>query len=127
MAYVVITLRLENIKELEILDEHFSPRKDLNTILDESINAWFSEKRDKKITLKIDKEVARYFKQRVYFPLQKITKENKDGSLRIETIISQYEEIIPIVFRWIPYVHVTGPKELKDIVKSRTMEYLKKT
>lgn len=61
------------------------------------------------------------------FPLQKITKENKDGSLRLETTISQYEEIIPIIFRWIPYVHVAEPKELKDIVKNRAMEYLKKT
>ena len=85
----LITLRLENIKELELLDEYFTPRKDLNTILDESINVWFSEKRDKKVVLKVDKEAARYFKQRVYFPLQKIKKENKDGSLMIETTISQ--------------------------------------
>lgn len=122
----LITLRLENIKELEILDEHFTPRKDLNTILDESINVWFSGKRDKKVTLKVDKEAARYFKQRVYFPLQKITKENKDESLRIETIISQYEEIIPIIFRWIPYVHVIEPKDLKKEIKKKVTEYLKK-
>jgi len=120
----LITLRLENIKRLEILDEHFTPRKDLGAILDQSINAWFSEKRDKKVALKVDKEVARYFEQRVYFPLQKINKENKDGSLGIETIISQYEEIIPIVFRWIPYVHVIEPKELKEEIKKKIAEYL---
>ncbi len=120
------TFRLENIKRLEMLNEYFNPPENINTILQESVNIWFSEKKDKKVVLKIDKEVASFFKQRVYFPLQKIKKENRDGSLRIETKISQYEEIIYTILQWVPHVHVIEPKCLKGEIKEKLIEYLKR-
>jgi predicted DNA-binding transcriptional regulator YafY len=119
------TFRLENIRNIELLDEYFTSPKNLSTFLDQSVNIWFTEKRDKQVVLKIDKEAARYFKQQVYFPLQKITKENRDGSLRIETKICHNEEIIYTIFRWIPYVHVIEPKGLKKEIKEKITEYLK--
>jgi predicted DNA-binding transcriptional regulator YafY len=110
---------------IELLDVYFTSPKNLSTFLDQSVNIWFTEKRDKQVVLKIDKEAARYFKQQVYFPLQKITKENRDGSLRIETKICHNEEIIYTIFRWIPYVHVIEPKGLKKEIKEKITEYLK--
>ena len=122
----IITFRLENIVNIELLDEYFTPPRNLSTLLDQSVNIWFTEKRDKQVVLKIDKEAAMYFKQQVYFPLQKITKENRDGSLRIETKICHYEEIIFMIFRWIPYVHVVKPKDLKMEVEKIVKRYLEK-
>lgn len=123
----IIKFRLENIKKIELLDEYFTPPRNLNTFLDQSVNIWFTEKRDKQVVLKVDKEAAKYFKQQVYFPLQKITKENRDGSLRIETKICRNEEILRIIFRWIPYVHVVKPKSLKIEVEEIVKGYLIKT
>ena len=119
------TFRLDRIKMVEVLNKRFAYPKNINTILHESVNIWFSEKKDKKVILKVDKEAARYFKQQVYFPLQKIIKENRDGSLRLETRICQNEEIIFIIFRWIPYVHVVTPKDLKIEVEKIVKSYLK--
>ena len=76
----IIKFRLENIINVVLLDEYFIPPRNLNTFLDQSVNIWFTEKRDKQVVLKVDKEAASYFKQQVYFPLQKITKENRDSS-----------------------------------------------
>ena len=120
----IIKFRLENIINVALLDEYFIPPRNLNTFLDQSVNIWFTEKRDKPVVLKVDKEAARYFKQQVYFPLQKITKENRDGSLRIETKICHNEEILRIIFRWIPYVHVVKPKDLKIEVEGIVKGYL---
>ena len=120
----VRTFRLENIINVVLLDEYFIPPRNLNTFLDQSVNIWFTEKRDKQVVLKVDKEAARYFKQQVYFPLQKITKENRDGSLKIETMICHNEEILRIIFRWIPYVHVVKPKDLKVEVEKIVKGYL---
>ena len=122
----IIKFRLENIINIELLDEYFTPPRNLNTFLDQSVNIWFTEKRDKQVVLKVDKEAARYFKQQVYFPLQKITKKNRDGSLRIETKICHNEEILRIIFRWIPYVHVVKPKDLKIEVEKIVKGYLTK-
>jgi predicted DNA-binding transcriptional regulator YafY len=120
----IIKFRLENIINVSLLDEYYIPPRNLSTFLDQSVNIWFTEKRDKQVVLKVDKEAARYFKQQVYFPLQKITKETRDGSLRIETKICHNEEILRIIFRWIPYVHVVKPKELKVEVENIVKEYL---
>ncbi len=120
----IIKFRLENIINIELLDEYFTPPRNLSTFLDQSVNIWFTEKRDKQVVLKVDKEAARYFKQQVYFPLQKITKENRDGSLRIETKICHNEEILRIIFRWIPYVHVVTPKGLTSEVENIVKGYL---
>jgi len=121
----IIKFRLENITNVVLLDEYFMPPRNLNTFLDQSVNIWFTEKRDKQVVLKVDKEAASYFKQQVYFPLQKITKENRDGSLRIETKICHNEEIIYTILRWIPHVHVIKPKCLKKEIKEKITEYLK--
>lgn len=121
----ILKLRLENIKKLKVLDSHFSIPRNLMTMLDESVNAWFSEKRDKKVVVKVDKHAARFFRQNAYLPLQKIAKENKDGSLIVEAKACQYMEVIPVIQRWIPHVHVIEPKEVKDEIKKRAEEYLK--
>jgi len=123
----ILKLRLERIRKVEVLDEYFEPPENLKTILDESVNIWFSEKRDKKVTLKVDKDVAHFFKQKKYFPLQKIKKVNKDGSLIIECKACQYEEVINTVKHWIPYIVVLEPKELRDKIMLLAEEFISKT
>jgi len=118
--------RLENITSVENVGGHFVPPNNLKTILDESVNILFPEKRDKTVTLRVDKEAARYFKQRIYFPKQKIKKSNKDGSLIVETKIGSYEEILPVIFRWIPNINVITPSDLKDRLKKEIKTYIGK-
>lgn len=117
--------RLENITSVENIGGHFVPPQNLKTILDESINILFPDKRDKTVTLRIGKEVARYFKKRRYFPLQKIKKTNKDGSLIVETKIGNFAEILPVIFRWLPNINVIAPPGLKDQVKKEIKTYLR--
>ncbi|MCM8819431.1 MAG: WYL domain-containing protein [Candidatus Omnitrophica bacterium] len=121
----ILKLRLERIKKIEVLDEYFTPPENLKMLLDESVNIWFSEKKDKKIILKIDKDVVHFFKEKKYFPLQKIKKINKDGSLIIECKASSYDEVVNTIKYWIPYIKVIKPKELKEELKGTIKEYLR--
>ena len=123
----ILKLRIENIRRLEVLGSHFSVPANIKTMLDESVNIWFSEKRDKEVVVKVDKEIARFFRQKKYFPLQKIKKENKDGSLIIESKVCQYMEAIPVVLRWLPLVQVLEPKEMEKEIEERVKGYLKCT
>jgi predicted DNA-binding transcriptional regulator YafY len=122
----VLKLRLERIKKLELLGETFKPPDSLKTMLDQSVNIWFSEKRDKNVTLKVDRGVAHFFKQKKYFPLQKIKKEQRDGALIIECKTCQYAEVINIVKQWIPYVVIIKPKQLKDKMREIVKKYIVK-
>lgn len=121
----VVKYRLDRINDITPCSEYFKPPKNLQAMLDESINVWFDERPLKKVILKADKEVARFFKEKKYFPRQKI-KANKDGSLTIEAKVSSSMEIIPNLMRWIPMVTVISPKELKDEVKDKIQQFLKK-
>lgn len=116
---------MDRIKEVRVLNEKFKFPENLQMILDESINIWSSSKRDKKATLSVTKKAAQYFRKRAYFPLQKIVKEKKDGSLIIETMLAHPMEGISVVLQWIPHVKVISPKSIRDEVKKMIEGYLK--
>jgi predicted DNA-binding transcriptional regulator YafY len=121
-----VKYRLENISSVTRLDEHFEPPENIKTILDDSVNIWFQPNRSQTVTLSIDKEVAHYFKTKQYFPLQKITKENKDGSLTIETQIATHHEILHTIFNWLPNITILSPQSICDEAKKMIADYLKK-
>ena len=106
-----------------MISDHFEPPKNLKTMLDESKNIWFNEKDKQTVILKISKEAARYFKQKKYFPHQKIVKENKDGSLVVESKVGDFREAISTIMHWIPNIQVLEPKELKETIKAAIDEY----
>ena len=74
--------------------------------------------------MKVDKEAARFFKGKKYLPLQKILKENADGSLAVEAKVSHDMEVLPTIFLWIPYVKVVSPKMLSRDIKIIIKGYL---
>ena len=122
----LLKLRLDRIKDVQALNEHFKESDNLKTVLEQSTNIWFSEKRGKKVVVSVDKDAASFFRKKTYFPLQKIVKERKDGSLIIESKVCQDMEAIPVILRWMPYITIISPKELKDEVKNRVKKYLTK-
>lgn len=119
----VLKFRLDKIKDASVLDAYFDPPENLDAMLAQSTNVWFNEKRDKKVVLKISKYAAPYFKKKTYFPLQKIKKENKDGSLILETIVCDYMEVLPVVKAWIPEITIEEPTELKKALKDILIEF----
>ena len=122
----VLKFRIEKIKSVEVQEEYFAPPENLQAMLDESVNIWFNELKPSKVLLHVDKEVAHFFKQRVYFPKQKIKKENKDGSLIVETQITDKREILPTVMHWIPHIMVVNPQGLQKEIKEIIRGYLKR-
>ncbi len=122
----MLKFRLEKIKDVRLLDDYFEMPDNLNLMLDESVNIWFGEKQDKKVVLKVEKEVAEFFIKRRYFPYQKIIEKDKDGSLIVESRVSQYMEVLPTILGWIPFVTVIDPLNLKQEVKEIIMKYLQK-
>ncbi len=117
--------RLEKIEKAEIINKNFSYNENINKILKESTNIWFEEKREEKVTLSVAAEVAAYFKHKTYFPLQKIERENKDGSLLLTCHIAKYAEIMPQILHWIPWIKVISPQTLAEEVKKQVEAYLK--
>ena len=116
--------RSEKIKGLELLDENFDPPRNVKSVLDRSVNVWFSEHSEEKILLEINKDSAHYFKKKIYFPDQRIVKEKKDGSLILETH-ANFNEVIRTIIHWIPSIQVIKPKELDTRIRQFLKAYLK--
>ena len=119
----ILKLRVDKILKLKTLDASFTFPNNIKTMLDKSVNAWLSEKRDIKVVLKIDKEVAAYFKKKLYFPCQKILKEEKDGSIVIECSASQHMEVRPTILCWMPHIRVLEPESLKNEIRKIVQNY----
>jgi len=119
----IIRLRLECIRQIIPKTQKFEVPVNLKAMLDESVNIWFSDQRNKKVLLKVDKEAARFFKTKKYLPLQKIVKQNKDGSMLVQAMVAQDMEVLPTILLWIPYVRVITPKKLALDIKDVVREY----
>lgn len=120
----ILKFRIDRIKEAKVLNEYFDPPGNIKAMLDESANIWFSEDNKNKAVLRVDSQIAGYFKQRKYFPFQKIVKEDKDGSLIIETQYSDPMEVSYTIMHWVPHIKVVAPQELKEAIKAKVTRYL---
>ncbi len=121
----LLKLRLERIQKIDHTSESFVPPANLMTLLDQSVNVWFEEKRGGRVLIKVDAVAAKYFRQKVYFPLQKIVKEEKDGSLLLETFPGHPDEISHIIMNWIPCLKVMEPADFKVDIRTMVEKYLK--
>jgi len=121
----VLKFKVSQIKAVRLLNKHFAYNKKIDKVLKESKNIWFEMKRDMEINLLISKDVAKYFKKQKYLPLQKIQKQNADGSLILSCKVAKFEEIIPIIFQWFPYIKVISPAELVKIIADTVKKYQK--
>ncbi|HOX22949.1 MAG TPA: WYL domain-containing protein, partial [Elusimicrobiales bacterium] len=118
--------RLDRIEKIQVLEETFKAPKNLNKILRDSPGIWFTEKRDKKVLLKIDSEIAEAFMARGHLPLQKVRARRKDGSVVLETTLCHYMEAIPVIYRFIPFITVLSPNDLAESVRRNIAAYMKR-
>lgn len=121
----IIKFSINKILFVDTINENFKPIKNLNKLLDESLNVWFEPKRNLTVKLKISKNISSYFKQKKFFPEQQIEKENKDGSLIITCKSTKEQEILPIILHWIPHITILKPVSLAKEYKKTITEYLK--
>ena len=121
-----IKYSLSRIIEAKTHNKTFTPKNDLENLLLKTPNIWFDEEQKIIVKLKVEKTAACYFKEVDFLPNQKIVKENKDGSILVSCKISKYMGIIPQIQKWIPYISVISPKELKQNIKTSVKNWINK-
>ena len=106
---------LDKIKDLKLLKTSFkSIPNNLDSVLRESANIWFSEKTNLEIEVLIDAQVSNYFKRRKMFPTQQIKEERPDGSLVMTFKVGHEEAIRNILKSWIPHISILGPSDFRE-------------
>lgn len=121
------TFHLNTIKNIEVLNTHFSFDEEKINSFDNAISAYYKPNNAPiLVQLFMDKEVSRYFQRKPLNKSQRVLKIYDDESCDIELTITEYMEIIPTIQRYIPFIGVIEPQELKDRVKSNIDSYLKR-
>ena len=121
------TFHLNTIKNIEVLNTHFSFDEEKINSFDNAISAYYKPNNAPiLVQLFMDKEVSRYFMRKPLNKSQRVLKIYDDESCDIELTITEYMEIIPTIQRYIPFIGVIEPDELKDRLKSNIDLYLKR-
>ena len=121
----LLKFRLEKITSANMLAKSFKHNRNLEKILRESTNIWFDTNRPLGVTLEISAECAEYFKRKIYFPLQKVEKEFKDGRVILSCQAAKEEEILPTILHWLPHIKVVSPSDLRARVNKILTDYLR--
>jgi predicted DNA-binding transcriptional regulator YafY len=114
---------LSRISQLQVSDDAFEPRADIQRQIEEEDDVWFSEEKTE-VLLSVAPRVAYYFKRRKLLPQQTIDKELENGGLIVRSRISDENQILPLVRYWIPYVRVLEPGWLRDSLERDIRAYL---
>jgi len=87
----------------------------VDRMLKESGNIWFSTERNIEVIIEVDKSCAHYFRRRKVYPHQEIKEKRADGSIVVSFKIGSLDEIMNTLKVWLPYIKIIQPKELKNI------------
>ena len=120
------TFHLNTIKNIEVLEDNYLYDEDIIKGFDSAITAYYKPE-NKQITVQlfVDKKVSRFFYRKPLSSTQRIIKEYEDNSVDLEFIITDFMEIIPTIQRYIPYIQVIEPDELKKQIKHNIEIYKK--
>lgn len=120
------TFHLYTIKNIEVLNTHFSFDEEKIKTFDNAITAYYKPKANPiLVQLFVEENIVRYFKRKPITKSQRIIKEYQNGSCDIEIIVTDFMEIIPTIQRYIPFVKVIEPIELKNEVKKNIEMYVR--
>jgi predicted DNA-binding transcriptional regulator YafY len=120
-------LRLSFIKYVTLNKKTFHKNPDvLSFILNfQSLFTNFLKERYS-VKVKIDKEIARFFEAKKHLKSQQNLQKNDDGSLIAEFQINNKMEIMPLVKKWLPHIHILEPNGLKEQFDNILTKYIAK-
>ena len=116
---------LDKISKISILKKSFNNiPEELDNLLRNSANIWFSEQKDIQVKILVDADCASYFRRKTLFPTQIIEQDNKDGSIVVSFQIGHFEEIIHFLKSWLPWIKILEPEELGKKLVEQMQEWI---
>jgi len=121
------TWMLEFIDEVDIdhTTRHDTSEAEIDEDLENAYAPYFIPDKEIEVHLAVDAKVAEYFKLKAQFPDQKIVKESEE-ELQITAVVSTYDEILPEIKMWLPYIEIVSPKSLRDRLDEDIRTYMQK-
>lgn len=121
------TFHLNTIKDIEILHTTYSFVQKKIELFDNAITVYYKpEEPPLLVQLYVDAQVSRFLLRKPLNPTQRVIKKYGDNSIELEVTITDLMEIIPTIQRYLPFIGVITPNELKIKVKNNLDTYIKR-
>ena len=114
---------IKNIKLLKTYKSTFTIPKRVENLLNNAISIWFDDIEPFEVVLRIDNQVAKYFKNKPISATQEIVNED-ENYLTIKVQATSDWEIIPIIKSWIPFIKVLEPVRIHQKVQEEARKFL---
>ncbi len=101
----------------------FKTRPEVEKQLASSDSIWLGAPRQK-VLLRVNSQVAGYFKRRKLLPNQQIEREIDGGDILVTTTVAHADEVLPIVRYWIPHVRFLEPVDFQRQLDDGLATYL---
>lgn len=112
------TFHLNSTKEIILTNKEYRFDEEKVKSFDNAITAYYKPQNEPiLVQLFIDAQISKYFQRKPLNKTQRIIQTYSDDSIDIEVLITDFMEIIPTIQRYIPYIGVIEPLELKSVVR----------
>lgn len=120
----VKSFMLSDIKNIKLLNNHYSIDKPIDEILSNVHSAWFEDGSSFKVTILVHEVVAYYFKKKKIVPTQENLEELENGDLIVTFVVSHYEDIDNLIKAWLPHIEIIDPIDYKEQITNELQKYL---
>jgi predicted DNA-binding transcriptional regulator YafY len=119
---------VKNISNVRTLGKASIKPKNIDKKIQRAINVWFdANAKEFEVRLYAEKTIAEYFMRMPISATQTLITKDSDGSVELSIMATHENEIIPVVFKWMPSLFVLSPKTLKDKIELMATSFLKKS
>lgn len=112
---------VDSITELLESETKFDPDPAVIREIETEDGVWYSAEKQN-VIIEVAAQAAHYFERRPIFPKQKLLKKWPDGRLRLQATIGPFEQILPLLRSWLPFVQVISPFNLTQKINKELRE-----
>lgn len=119
---------VKNIANIRALGKAPIKPKNIDKKIQRAINVWFdANAKEFEVRLYAEKAIAEYFMRMPISTTQTLITKDSDGGIELSIMATHENEIIPVIFKWMPSLFVLSPKTLKDKIELMATSFLKKS
>ena len=129
--YEFSLFRVSKIKNIANTKKTFHKNFDIDDFIKDMQTPFATYRRNYRkylidVVLEVDKSKAYFFKSKKFLKSQTILEEKENGNLLLGFKVTQEREMEELIMKWIPYLKVIEPIELKDKIERMIKAYLDK-
>lgn len=119
------TWMLRDIRDVrQEVETHDLSHTQIEKALEHTHTAWFEDGGCFEVVVKVDPDIAEFFRLRRRLSSQEIVEEYEDGSLLVSFDVTTDEDVDNLIKSWLPHIEVVSPARFRNRITEELEGYL---